>query len=427
MHVPRTGGTNVWHSAAHSWGSETGDIGFIDLHHEALTRLRDPSAEPEAIQTILPYFLSDDKDLFIHHHTRARLWRIFGDAVDYMVLLRDPVERYLSHYCYSMNFYFEIDPATSQCRLRDVARSTYSVEQILRKMAFPETGSLYNSILQAALPPDYFFDAFLTVRSKHDLCSPEAISLFLDLNPVLCDYYTRYFAGYFGCHDGRENPVIHPEIVNAGTIDVLASLMHQHYDAILWSPEEAKSHLEGYFGREMTKRNEFRNAAFRPFTVTDELRASLRARFTLDYELIDRLKRQAADAPGPDVGEREGGGREDGARVQVPNGSKQDAKNALARMNREARRFQEALAAERAEREAAVAALNTAKAHVDAEIATLAAANSELAALAEISEQQEKEIARLNLRLEAIYASRSWRVAAPLRRISTIARSIGGR
>ena len=92
FHIPRTGGSSVWHALAEK--AELQGIPIIDLYHEAVVKFSDPSKTIEAISD-RQRFLRRTTCL-IHHHTSTKIQNYFDNQPLYATVVRDPFDRFIS-------------------------------------------------------------------------------------------------------------------------------------------------------------------------------------------------------------------------------------------------------------------------------------------------------------------------------------------
>jgi hypothetical protein len=91
-HIPRTGGSSVWHALAEK--AELQGIPIIDLYHEAVVKFSDSSKTIEAISD-RQRFLRRTTCL-IHHHTSTKIQNYFENQPLYATVVRDPFDRFIS-------------------------------------------------------------------------------------------------------------------------------------------------------------------------------------------------------------------------------------------------------------------------------------------------------------------------------------------
>ena len=96
-HIPRTGGSSVWHAlAACAAGAE---VPIVDLFHQA----REDYGSPEYVYNVLTerQKLLRNKSALIHLHTPHNISYFFEESnLLYATIVRDPVDRFISDVCH---------------------------------------------------------------------------------------------------------------------------------------------------------------------------------------------------------------------------------------------------------------------------------------------------------------------------------------
>jgi hypothetical protein len=94
IHIPRTGGSSVWHSLAHAAFAK--GIPVCDIYHECRQRggsLFGAAAVVEQVRQIL----GPAVPCLFHHHTHEPIVPLFDSRqTEYATILRDPVDRMIS-------------------------------------------------------------------------------------------------------------------------------------------------------------------------------------------------------------------------------------------------------------------------------------------------------------------------------------------
>ena len=92
FHIPRTGGSSIWHALAEI--ASLHQIPVIDLYHDALVKFSNSSKTVEAVSDIQKYLRK--RPCLIHHHTDIKIQNYFDDPPNYATIVRDPFDRFLS-------------------------------------------------------------------------------------------------------------------------------------------------------------------------------------------------------------------------------------------------------------------------------------------------------------------------------------------
>ena len=92
FHIPRTGGSSVWHALAEK--AVLQGIPIIDLYYEAFVKYSDYTKTLEAISD-RQRFLRRTTCL-IHHHTEIKIQNYFDNQPLYATIVRDPFDRFIS-------------------------------------------------------------------------------------------------------------------------------------------------------------------------------------------------------------------------------------------------------------------------------------------------------------------------------------------
>ncbi|HEX4131243.1 MAG TPA: hypothetical protein VHZ24_14480 [Pirellulales bacterium] len=266
VHIPRTGGTNLWHSVCHAFSDQgcpvrVEDVFAYSIHHYKTILAASRTATDFGLNQIPSNFAS-----LIHHHTSYGLWRDLGPQFRYFTLLRDPVERAISHYFHSLSLYFQIDPATGNYVLSPKAIDFWHGDD--------------------ALP------TLLEVAKQHNLLSPEAIVAFTALHHGLArNFYCDLFARYLGIADEWALQQTPRTLVDARTVSLLSHAIPSYFQHLFFDLATAYDFLERTFQVTIHDRNRMRNAVWRPtITDLDALRAALTPYFEYDYLLLSKLR-----------------------------------------------------------------------------------------------------------------------------------------
>ncbi|PYY81600.1 hypothetical protein DNK59_23260 [Pseudomonas sp. TKO26] len=99
FHIPRTGGSSVWHSLAVVAARQNKII--ADLYHQSKEMVGHPFAPNEAIQYFHDFLektnLCFDDDVIYHHHTYHNVpYLLESDQIQRVTIIRDPVSRVIS-------------------------------------------------------------------------------------------------------------------------------------------------------------------------------------------------------------------------------------------------------------------------------------------------------------------------------------------
>jgi hypothetical protein len=93
LHVPRTGGSSLWHSLVPIAMGAGGDI--CDIYHECKLRFGSPAFAAECLKQFQTE-LGDRKCLFHHHTMESIAGALRAGRTVYATVLRDPVDRFIS-------------------------------------------------------------------------------------------------------------------------------------------------------------------------------------------------------------------------------------------------------------------------------------------------------------------------------------------
>jgi hypothetical protein len=91
-HIPRTGGSSVWHALADKAALQ--QISIIDLYDDAAVKFSDSSKTLEAISD--RQRLLRQRTCLIHHHTEIKIQNYFDKPPLYATIVRDPFDRFIS-------------------------------------------------------------------------------------------------------------------------------------------------------------------------------------------------------------------------------------------------------------------------------------------------------------------------------------------
>jgi len=92
FHIPRTGGSSVWHALAAI--ADLQGIPIVDLYHEALVKFSDSSKTLEAVSDRQKLLRA--RTCLIHHHTEIKIQNYFDTTPHYATIVRDPFDRFIS-------------------------------------------------------------------------------------------------------------------------------------------------------------------------------------------------------------------------------------------------------------------------------------------------------------------------------------------
>ena len=92
VHIPRTGGSSLWHSLA-KIAADAG-IPVADLYHDAKIKFSNTSRTQDAIADIQRFLRVHTT--IIHHHTPTKIEAFFDQRPEYFTIIRDPVDRFVS-------------------------------------------------------------------------------------------------------------------------------------------------------------------------------------------------------------------------------------------------------------------------------------------------------------------------------------------
>ena len=92
FHIPRTGGSSVWHALAAKASLQ--QISIIDLYNIGAAQFSDSSKTLEAISD--RQRLLRKQTCLIHHHTEVKIENFFDNPPLYATIVRDPFDRFIS-------------------------------------------------------------------------------------------------------------------------------------------------------------------------------------------------------------------------------------------------------------------------------------------------------------------------------------------
>lgn len=179
FHIPRTGGSTVWHSLAGVAARQNKIV--ADLYHQSREMTGHPFAPQEAIQYFHDYLkrsdLCFDHDVIYHHHTYQHDPYLIGsDQVQRVALIRDPVTRLVSE-AFHMRRFLISDHANI------AAGQPSSQEYEFHRKLYSE--DLFNELIATDVDPDAlvlsfarhhsnyylsYFSSFLHPQPPQDIC-----------------------------------------------------------------------------------------------------------------------------------------------------------------------------------------------------------------------------------------------------------------
>jgi hypothetical protein len=101
VHVPRTGGSSVWHSLAHL--APRFSVGVIDIYYQCQLNGGTLAGAKDVVRDIRREI--GDAPCLFHHHTSEPVYDVFSlkDTI-FATVLRDPVDRFISAVVHYRNF-----------------------------------------------------------------------------------------------------------------------------------------------------------------------------------------------------------------------------------------------------------------------------------------------------------------------------------
>jgi hypothetical protein len=261
VHIPRSGGSNLWHSSAQSFFAADRSIHILDIYHESLVRY---GTIHETTRTIKDLDLASFDRCLVHLHTSFGLWRLLEGDFTYFTILRDPVERAISYYFQSLNRHYNVD----------MEKRVYSPKQLNTKNAPLDLG-------------DRTLEPLIRISKRHDLLSPEAIIRFI-ADGAGSNFYINFMRRYFEIEG--EHDFCKPSRFPRFKVRALAEKMKQHFTHVFFSVEDAFAFLENSFGHKIAQRNWMPNQAPRPLIENPRrLRRRLLPYLKHDYRLMQLL------------------------------------------------------------------------------------------------------------------------------------------
>lgn len=201
-HIPRTGGSSVWHALAAK--ADLGGIPIVDLYHEAREKFSDSSKTLEAISDRQKLLRS--RTCLIHHHTEIKIQNYFDTTPHYATIVRDPFDRFISD-LYHLSAYLRSNNSSKESvgldpdlmkDMRDPSKPIHSLIDIYSRTDYFQNyyRNWFGSLL---LGRDGFggdediTDAYNPAFPVYVRSAFKSISCFTDLNEAL-----RTIANVFG-------------------------------------------------------------------------------------------------------------------------------------------------------------------------------------------------------------------------------------
>ena len=117
FHIPRTGGSSVWHALAKK--ADLQGTPIIDLYHQALVKFSNSSKTLEAISDWQRLLLQ--RTCLIHHHTEFKIQNYFDNPLHYATIVRDPFDRFIS----------DIKHLSAHMRSQNSSKENFGKERVL--------------------------------------------------------------------------------------------------------------------------------------------------------------------------------------------------------------------------------------------------------------------------------------------------------
>ncbi|MFJ4142005.1 hypothetical protein [Pseudomonas sp. NPDC089734] len=148
FHIPRTGGSTVWHSLAGVAARQNKTI--ADLYHQSREITGHPFAPEEAVQYFHDFLkqtgLCFNEDVIYHHHTYQHVpYLLDSDQLQRVTLIRDPASRLVSEAFYMRRFIRE-----EQAKID--AGEAPSEDYVVQREQYGEV--LFHEMIAADVDPD---------------------------------------------------------------------------------------------------------------------------------------------------------------------------------------------------------------------------------------------------------------------------------
>jgi hypothetical protein len=200
-HIPKTGGSSVWHALAAE--ADLQAIPIIDLYHEAKVKFSDSSKTLETISD--RQRLLRQRTCLIHHHMEIKIQNYFDSPPLYATIVRDPFDRFLSH----LNFFSKerrslgsggnvmLDPVEMLKVIDDRSKDTYSLIDICSGSDYYQ--NYFRIWFGKLLLGRNGFGGDEDIKDVHDPCFPayvrkvfKNISCFTDLSKALSEIASSF-------------------------------------------------------------------------------------------------------------------------------------------------------------------------------------------------------------------------------------------
>lgn len=168
FHIPRTGGSSVWHNLAHAASKK--DVIVADIYHASKELVNNPFDPNTALASFQEYVEKNDidpkKGIIYHHHTNQHIeYFCTSDDIECVTILRDPTSRLVSEVFHIKKFLVS-ELLKSQNGGEPSSEFTYHKE-----LFGPE---LFNAFLDQNLPPEQL----LLIAAKNDFYRNYYLNIF---------------------------------------------------------------------------------------------------------------------------------------------------------------------------------------------------------------------------------------------------------
>lgn len=302
MHIPRTGGSNFWHSVANGYANNNDVINFLDLYH--LTR--QPGGllyELDALRENKKVIEEIGTHLLIHsHRVNSPIWRDLPKHSRIFTILRDPLERTISHINHIIGLCVEPaetrDGKVTKVKAVDHVLQFYQIYPVFCQRpseSIPGFGNTQVVMQMIYLNND---NPVFDVQWIKDN-SEKIVTRILEKFPLFRNFLSYYFLEYFGMLQfcGMDElykleRLLRKRFPGDEWLDRLTTLIGQHFDKIFLSPDDALAWLGQETGLAPMKSGELPNSSKHYVEIkTKALKDTYRDLMTSDYYLYEKLKR----------------------------------------------------------------------------------------------------------------------------------------
>ncbi|MDE8345557.1 MAG: sulfotransferase family 2 domain-containing protein [Acidocella sp.] len=157
FHIPRTGGSSLWHSLSRLAGLH--QIPAYDLYDHSRILTGSPYHTLQALADLMPRAGQPHAPGIFHHHTRQNITAILStDEHQYVTIIRDPVERLVSEISYLHSLIGSIPKTSPEFLLLTLLLSPETIAAL-----FDPTVTMDDLLLRVAVEPfykNYYINSF---------------------------------------------------------------------------------------------------------------------------------------------------------------------------------------------------------------------------------------------------------------------------